>query len=130
MIRSNQEETDTRVIPYIQYAESLGFPFVVVCTPDSDIFFILLFHAHRFNIIIYLQIGMGNNQRLINMSALSDEMGKDRCTILLSPYVFTDKDCTSAFKGKGKVAPLKKFMKTPCFHASLRYFFTFVLSRT
>ena len=130
MIRSNQEETDTRVILYIQYAERLGFPSVVVCTPDSDIFFILLFHAHRFNIVIYLEIGMGNNQRLINMSALSDEMGNDQCTVLLSFCVFTGKDCTSAFKGKGKVAPLKKFMKTPCFHASLRYFFTFVLSRT
>ena len=89
MIRSNQEETDTRVIPYIQYAESLGFPFAVVCTPDSDIFFILLFHAHHFNIIIYLQIGMGNNQRLINMSPLSDKMGKDQCAVLLSFYVFT-----------------------------------------
>ena len=89
MIRSNQEETDTRVILYIQYAERLGFPSVVVCTPDSDIFFILLFHAHCFNIIIYLEIGMGNNQRLINMSALSDEMGKDRCAVLLSFYVFT-----------------------------------------
>ena len=39
-------------------------------------------------------------------------------------------DCTSAFKGKVKVAPLKKFMKTPRFYASFLYFFTFVLSRT
>ena len=36
----------------------------------------------------------------------------------------------TAFKGKGKVAPLKKFMKTPRFHASFRYFFAFVLFRT
>ena len=64
------------------------------------------------------------------MSALSDKMGKDWCAILLSFYVFTDEDCTSAFKGKGKVAPLKKFLKTPRFHASFRYFFTFFLSRT
>ena len=130
MIRSNQEETDTQVILYIQYAESLGFPSSVVHTPDSNIFFILLFHAHRFSIIIYLGIGMGKNRRLINMSALSDKMEKDWCTVLLSFYVFTGEDCTSVFKGKGKVAPLKKFMKTPNFHALFRYFFTFVLSRT
>ena len=129
-IRSNQEETDTPVILYIQYAESLGFPSAVVRTPDSDIFFILLFHAHHFNVIIYLDIGMGKNRRLINMSALSDEMGKDWRTVLLSFYVFTGEDCTSAFKGEGKVAPLKKFMETARFHASFRYFFTFVLSRT
>ena len=71
---------------------------------------------------------MGKNQRLINMSALLDEMGKDWCAALLSFYVFTGEDCTSAFKGKGKVAPQKKFMETPSFHASFRYFFTFVLS--
>ena len=49
------------------------------------------------------------------MSALSEEMGKDWCAVLLSFYVFTGEDCTSAFKGKCKVAPLKKFMKTPRF---------------
>ena len=83
-IRSNQEETDKRVILYIQYAESLGFPSAVVCTPDSDIFCILLFHAHRFNIIICLDIGTGKNRRLINMSVLSEETGKDWCAVRLS----------------------------------------------
>ena len=72
---------------------------------------------------------MGKNQRLINMSALSDEIGKDWCAVLLPFYVFTGEDCTSALKGKGKVAPQKKFIETPRFHASFRYFFTFVLSR-
>ena len=64
------------------------------------------------------------------MSALLEEMGKDWCTILLLFYVFTGEDCTSEFKRKGKVAPMKKFVKTTHFHASFRYFFTFVLSRT
>ena len=64
------------------------------------------------------------------MSALSNKMAKDLCAVLLSFYVFTGEDCTSAFKGKVKVAPLQKFMKTPRFYASFRYFFTFVLSRT
>lgn len=128
-ITSNQEETDTRVILYIQYAESLGFPSVVVRTPDSDIFFILLFHASSFNIVIYIDIGMGKNRKLINISALAEEMGKDWCSVLLSLYVFTGEDCTSAFKGKGKVTPLKKLMKTPRFHASFRYhIFVFIVN--
>ena len=38
-IKSNQEETDTRIVLYIKCAESLGFPTAVVRTPDSDIFF-------------------------------------------------------------------------------------------
>ena len=28
-------------------------------------------------------------------------------------YVFTGEDCTSAFKDKGKVTPLKKLMNSP-----------------
>ena len=40
------------------------------------------------------------------MSALSNKMAKDLCAVLLSFYVFTGEDCTSAFKGKVKVAPL------------------------
>ena len=79
--------------------------------------------------IIYLDIRMEKNQRFINMSALLEVMGKDWCTILLLFYVFTGEDCTSEFKRKGKVAPLKKFVMIPCSHASFRYFFTFVLSR-
>ena len=63
------------------------------------------------------------------MSALLEVMGKDWCTILLLFYVFTGEECASEFKRKGKMAPLKKFVKIPHFHASFRYFFTFVLSR-
>ena len=64
-MKSNQEETDTRIVLYIKYAEILGFPTVVVRTPDSDIFFILLFHASSFNIGIYLDIGIGKNRKLV-----------------------------------------------------------------
>ena len=64
-IKSNQEETYTRLVLYIRYAESLGFPTVVVWTPDSDIFFILLFHTSSFNISIYLDIGFAKNWKLI-----------------------------------------------------------------
>ena len=41
-LKSNQEETDTRVVRYLNYAVKLGYKSAVVRTPDSDIFFILL----------------------------------------------------------------------------------------
>ena len=113
-IRSNQEETDTRVILYIQYAESLGFPSAVVCTPDSNIFFILLFHAYRFNIIIYLDIGIGKNRRLINISELSDEMGKDWCAVLLSFYVFTGEEWVQRERQGGSHEEIYKDFPLSC----------------
>ena len=35
-LRSSQEETDSRVILYIEYAESQGFPFVVVLQTQTS----------------------------------------------------------------------------------------------
>ena len=34
-LQSNQEETDTRIVIYIKYAEDQGFKSVVVRTPDT-----------------------------------------------------------------------------------------------
>ena len=118
---SNQEETDTRVVLYVKYAEDLGFKSVVVRTPDTDIFFILLHHANDRKIIIYVDIGTGKKRRLINVSELAVNFGREWCSTLLGFYVFTGEDCTSAFKGKGKVRPLKKLLKTPRFHEAFRY---------
>ena len=53
-LQSNQEETDTRIVIYIKYAEDQGFKPVVVCAPDTDAFFILLFHGHDLEIIMWM----------------------------------------------------------------------------
>lgn len=115
-LRSDQEETDTRVVLYIRYAQENGFQSVVVRTPDSDIFFILLHHAHDLDITVYIDIGTGKHRKLICITEIANEHGRDWCRTLLGFYVFTGEDCTSAFKGKGKVSPLKKLMKYPRFH--------------
>ena len=119
-LQSNQEETDTRIVIYIKYAEDQGFKSVVVHTPDTDVFFILLFHTHDLEITIYVDIGTGKKRRLVNVSELALTLGKGWCTTLLGFYVFTGEDCANVFKGKGKVTPLKKLLKTPRFHEVFR----------
>ena len=119
-LRSDQEETDTRIVIYLHYAEQLGFKSAVICTPDSDIFFILLLHAHELNLTVYLDTRTGKHRQLINISELATGLGKDWCSTLLGFYVFSGEDCTSAFKGKGKVTPLKKLQKNPKFHKAFR----------
>lgn len=117
---SNQEETDTRVVLYLNYAVRLGFKSAVVRTPDTDIFFILLHYAHSIPITIYLDTGSGKHRQIINVSELSESKGADYCTTLLGLYVFTGEDVTSAFKGKGKVGPLKKLQNHPRYHDAFR----------
>ena len=117
-LESNQEETDTRVVLYLNYAVKLGYKSAVVRTPDSDILFILLHYAHSIPLTIYLVTGSGKHRQIVNVSELSESKGADYCTTML--YVFTGEDVTSAFKGKGKVGPFKKLQKHPRYHAAFR----------
>ena len=59
---SNQEETDTRVVLYLMYAAKLGYKPAGVRTPDTDIFLILLHHAHSIPLNIYLDSGTGKHR--------------------------------------------------------------------
>lgn len=110
---SNQEETDTRVVLYLKYAAKQGYKSAVVRSPDTDILMILLYHAQSIPLTIYLDIGAGKHRQIINVSELADVKGQEYCTMLLGIYVFTGEDTTSAFKGKGKVGPLKKLQNNP-----------------
>lgn len=118
---SNQEETDSRVILYLHYAVSKGYTSAVVRTPDTDLFFLLLYHAMSIRLTIILDIGVGKHRQLVDVSELSESLGQEYCSTLLGYYVFSGEDCTSAFKGKGKVQPLKKLEKNPKFHQAFRY---------
>ena len=42
-LRLNQEETDTRIILYCLYAKEQAYQEVLIRTPDSNVFFILLY---------------------------------------------------------------------------------------
>ena len=119
-LSSDQEEKDTWVVLYLHYAAKLGCKSAVVRTPDSDIFFILLHHAHSVSLNIYLDIGMGKHRQIINVTELAKSLEPEYCTTLLGFYVFSGEDCTSAFKGKGKVAPLKKLQKNPKYQKAFR----------
>ena len=119
-IYSNQEETDTRVVLYLHHAAALGYKNAVVRTPDTDIFVILLYHAHTIKMTVYLDTGSGKHRKLINITELAQSLGEDYCATLIGFYVFSGEDCTSAFKGKGKVGPLKKLEKNPKFHKAFQ----------
>ena len=60
------------------------------------------------------------HRQLINISELAESLGEDNCGTLLGFYVYSGEDCTSAFKGKGTVGPLKKVSRTLSQSASPR----------
>lgn len=76
-LQSNQEETDSRVVLYLNYAFKLGFSSAAVKSPDMD-FFILLYHSHFINLTVYLDTGTGKHRRIINVT----ELGKTEKRLL------------------------------------------------
>ena len=73
----NEEETNTRVVLYLKFAAQMRYKSAVIRTPDTNILFILLHHAHALQIIIYQDTGMGKHRRLINVSELAERKGAE-----------------------------------------------------
>ena len=71
-------------------------------------------------LIVLLDIGSGEHRKLSNISDIADDFGEEYCSTLLGYYIFTGEDTTSAFRGKGKVNPLKKLQKKPRFHSTFK----------
>ena len=81
-------------------------------SPDSDVFFILLHHASKFqSLIILFDTGVGNKQRLINITELANTLTPEFSTSLMVLHAYTGCDSTSAFRGIGKVKPIKTLQK-------------------
>ena len=120
-LRSTLEETDARVVLYAKYALDQGFKQVVVHSPDSDIFFILLKYSKVFldGIDVIFDTGNGNKRRLINISEMSESLTQIQCDALLGLHAFTHCDTTSAFKGIGKVKPIQLLLKEKKFEEAL-----------
>ena len=118
---SDQEETDTRVVLYLKYAAGLGYKSAVIRTPDTHIFMLLLHHAHSIPLTVFLNTGTGKHRQIISVSEVAESLGNYYCTSMMSLYVFTGEDVTCAFKGKGKVGPMKKLQSHPKYHAAFRW---------
>lgn len=110
-LSSTQEETDTRVILYCSYAHEQGYRYVRIRSPDTDIFFILLYYASSLKVQLLFDTGTGNKRRLIDITHLSNEFTSNYRAALLGLHAYTRCDTTSSFKGIGKVKPLKILQK-------------------
>ena len=72
-LESDQEEIHTRVVLYCSYAVDEEYNYVRVRSPDSDIFFILLYYASKINITLLFDTGSRCKRRLFNISQLTHD---------------------------------------------------------
>ena len=118
---SNQEETDSRIIVYLKLVASVNEKgTVIIRSPDSDVFILLLYYSNKFTLRLLLDTGSGDSRRLIDISELGKDIGEDLCKALLGFYVFTGEDTNAAFRGMGKVRPYKKLLANPKYLRTFR----------
>ena len=103
-IYSGHEETNVRIIIYIKYNQTTmsHIKTTRVRAKDSDNF-ILVYFAKTFTVDNLVDRG----EKLINISQLADNYSQEHIAAMLALHVFTGAYCISAFKGKGKVRPMK-----------------------
>ena len=72
-LTSNHQEADTRILLHARHA-SLSYEKIVVSTPDTDVFLIMLSMIPDANIKLYMLTGTGSKKRNINMNAVGDDI--------------------------------------------------------
>jgi hypothetical protein len=88
----------------------VGYKYVRIRSSDNDVFFILLYHAnHLTDLTVLFETGKGK-KRCLNVTEIAQSLSPGLFSPLLSFHEFSGCDSTSAFKGKGKVRPMKILM--------------------
>ena len=111
-LRSNHEESDTRMIVHATYAVQQGAQNVVVCSPDTDVLVLLLHHLSSIPAInVFLKTGRDGKhssfKRYIPVHIIYKKLSEEQLNIMLSVYCITGCDTTSSFYGHGKRAAFR-----------------------
>ena len=79
---------------------------VLIRSPDTDVFLLLLAFFDHFDGPVYMDTGSGDHCRIIGIEGIRKNIGEDLRKALLGLHAFTGSDTTSAFMRKGKIRPL------------------------
>ena len=94
------------------YAKKNVYKNIIVRSPDSEIFFILLSYVHDLSgVTFFFETGNKNKRKLINITSLGLNYSEQHYKALFGLYAFTGCESTSTFKGKSKVSPIQFMLK-------------------
>ena len=110
-LRSSQEEADTRIVLHCKHmaAELSPDSTIVVRSPDTDVFILLLTFGQDILNPLLFDTGGGNKRRLLDVHKIISEVGEDICRVLPALHAHSGCDTTRAFVREGKV--LKTLLK-------------------
>ena len=113
-LSNRQEEADTLMILHglNADAEENEDMDIIVRSPDTDVFLLLISFCNKFKHPLYFDTGHSNKRRMMHIQTLCEKYAKDIPDTILAYHALTGCDSTSAFLQKGKIRPLKLLLKT------------------
>lgn len=100
----DHEEADTRLLLHSKHAAAADFENVVIRSPDTDVFILLLGHNQAIQSNLYFDTGSGNQRRIIDVSAVHSSLGLALCDALIAFHAFTGEKWKSIHIGKCRMA--------------------------
>ena len=100
---SFHEEADTKIIFRAIKAKERVATQLVVYSPDTDVFILLIRRYPQLPKETSYVTGRGTQQRRIQIKKIYDELGPARAASLPGLHAFTGADITRSFAGKGKL---------------------------
>lgn len=121
-LKSTQEEADTRIILHLLHMahNTVADKTIVVRSPDTDVFTLLLKFAQQVDQRLLFDTGTGDKRRLIHMQKVIEETGQELCQVLPSLHAYSGCDTVSAFVRKGKLLALKLLRENPEFFSTFK----------
>ena len=114
-LKCSQEEADTKIFFCCQHASVLGFQKATIITVDSDVALYAIHFSITLDIQLFVQIGTKQKTRILDITAIKENLGEPVSRCLPALHCFTGCDYTSAFHGIGKAKAYKILQKNERF---------------
>ena len=75
-LSSSQEEADTRIMLHCFHVATSCTSHLIVRSPDTDVFMLLLYYGNRIEPSVYFDTGFENKRRLMDMKCLIHKHGE------------------------------------------------------
>lgn len=84
-------EADTRLLLHAKHASSHHND-VIIHSPDTDVFVMMVGHKPAIHAALYFQTGVGNHRRILDVTKIYSSLGSELCDALIGFHAFTGRD--------------------------------------
>lgn len=110
----DHEEADTRMLLHADHAGDF-YDNVVIRSRDTDVFVTAIAVSECISAKLFLHMGPWSDFRIVNVSDVSQQLGKSVSDALIGLHCFTGCDSVSAFRGKGKVKAFQMMLESSAY---------------